>query len=71
MTTVIIDTRSKEAKKMVEFLKTTSFAKVIEDKVPNDETVRAMNEVAEGKVNDYKSAKDLMAKLKKDSGVQN
>jgi hypothetical protein len=70
MTTVIIDTRSKEAKKMVEFLKTTSFAKVIEDKEPNDETVQAMNEVAEGKVNSYKSAKDLMAKLKKNSGVQ-
>lgn len=70
MTTVIIDTRSKEAKKMVEFLKTTSFAKVIEDKKPNDETIQAMNEVAEGKLNSYKSAKDLMTKLKKASGVQ-
>ena len=70
MTTVIIDTRSKEAKKMVEFLKTASFAKVIEDKDPNDETIQAMNEVAEGKVNSYKSTKDLMASLKKASGVQ-
>ena len=69
MTTVIIDTRSREAKKMVEFLKTTRFAKVIEEKVPNDETVQAMNEVAEGKVKSYKSAKDLMASLKKASGV--
>ena len=70
MTTVIIDTHSKEAKKMVEFLKTTRFAKVIEENEPNEETIMAMNEVAEGKVNSYKSAKDLMAKIKKDSGVQ-
>ena len=69
MATVIIDTRSKEAKKMVEFLKTTRFAKVIEENEPNEETIQAMNEVAEGNVNSYKSAKDLMAKFKKTSGV--
>jgi hypothetical protein len=31
MTTVIIDTRSTEAKKILEFLKTTKYSRVIED----------------------------------------
>ena len=70
MATVIIDTRSKEAKKMLEFLKTMRFARVIEDKVPNDETLQAMDEVAEGNVTSYKSVKDLMKSVKKASGVQ-
>lgn len=40
MTTVIIDTRSTEAKKILEFLKTTRYAKVIEDK---NETIDIIN----------------------------
>jgi Mg/Co/Ni transporter MgtE len=68
MATVIIDTRSKEAKKMLEFLKTTRYAKVL-DEIPNDETEQAIHEVEEGKVNSYASAKELMASLKKKAGV--
>ncbi len=69
MTTVIIDTRTKEAKKIVEFLKTTRYAKVLEENVPNEETIQAMNEVAEGKVNTYRSAKEMMESLKKVANV--
>jgi hypothetical protein len=69
MTTVIIDTRTKEAKKIVEFLKTTRYAKVLEENVPNEETIQAMNEVAEGKVNTYRSAKEMMESLKKAANV--
>ena len=69
MTTVIIDTRSKEAKKMVEFLKSTRYAKVLKEKEPNEETLMAMNEVKEGKVNTYKSGKEMMASLKKAANV--
>jgi hypothetical protein len=69
MTTIIINTRSNEAKKMVEFLKTTRYANVLEEKVPNDETIQAMHDVALGKVKSYLSAKDLMSSLKKASGV--
>ena len=69
MTTVIIDTRSKEAKKMVEFLKSTRYAKVLKEKEPNEETLMAMNEVKEGKVKTYKSGKEMMASLKKAANV--
>lgn len=65
MATVIIDTQSDEAKKMLEFLKTTRYAKVVDEKMLNEETLEAMNEVEEGKVNSYSSAKELMAELKK------
>ena len=70
MTTVIIDTRTKEAKKMVEFLRTTRYAKVLMEKEPNEETLQAMNEVKEGNVNTYKSAKEMIASLKKKADVQ-
>jgi hypothetical protein len=69
MTTVIIDTRTAEAKKMVELLKTTRYAKVIEENEPNDETLEAIDAVAEGNVNSYSSAKELIALLKKKAGV--
>ena len=69
MTTVIINTRSTEAKKMVEFLKTTKYAKVVEEKMPNKETLNAMHDVETGKVNSYTSAKKLMESLKKKAGV--
>lgn len=63
MTTIVLDTRTKEAKKMVEFLKATKYAKVVEDKIPNDETLQAMKEVVEGKVKSYASAKELLSSL--------
>jgi hypothetical protein len=69
MATVIIDTRTTEAKKMLEFLKATRYARVIEDNRPNNETLSAMQEVEEGKVNSYGSAKEMMASLKKKAGV--
>ena len=64
MATVILDTRTTEAKKMLEFLKATRYATVIEENVPNDETLSAMNEVESGHVKTYKSAKEMMADLK-------
>jgi hypothetical protein len=69
MTTIVIDTRSSEAKKMVEFLRSTKYAKIVEDKTPNEETLEAINEVQEGNLNSYKSAKDLISSLKKKASV--
>jgi hypothetical protein len=37
MTTVIIDTRSKEAKRLVDYLKTVKYVKVIDDNVNEGE----------------------------------
>ena len=69
MTTVIIDTRSAEAKKMLEFLKSTRYAKVIEEEKVNDETISAINDIENDKVNSYNSVNDLMSSLKKKAGV--
>jgi hypothetical protein len=69
MTTIIIDTRSEEAKKMVEFLKSTRYARVVEENIPNEETLEAIQAVEEGKVKSYSSAKELMSSLKKKAGV--
>jgi hypothetical protein len=65
MTTIILDTRSKEAKKMLEFLKSTRYAKVIEDEEVNNETLSAINDIENGNVNSYNSVNDLMVSLKK------
>ena len=69
MATVILDTRSTEAKKMLEFLKATRYARVIEENIPNDETIMSINEVETGKVKSYGSAKEMMSTLKKKAGV--
>ena len=42
MATVILDTRSPEAKKMLEYLKTTHYARVVEENIPNEETQLAI-----------------------------
>ena len=69
MTTVIFDTRSKEAQKMLEFLKTTRYARIIEKKTPNAETLEAMKDVDSGKVKSYTSVQEMMSALKKSAGV--
>jgi ABC-type tungstate transport system permease subunit len=69
MTTIILDTRSTEAKKMVEFLKSTRYAKVIEEDKVNNETLSAISDIEKGKVNSYNSVNDLMLSLKKKASV--
>ena len=69
MATVIINTRSVEAKKMLEFLKSTRYAKVIEEEKVNDETISAIYDIENGKVNSYNSVTELMTSLKKKAGV--
>jgi len=69
MTTIILDTRSVEAKKMLEFLKSTKYAKVIEEEKVNNETLSAINDVENGKVNSYNSVNELISSLKNKSGV--
>lgn len=63
MAIVIINTRSAEAKKMLEYLKSTRYAKVIEEEKFNDETISAINDIENGKVNSYNSINDLLSSL--------
>jgi len=69
MTTVVIDTKSKEAKQMVELLKSTKYAKIIDNKVPNKETIKAMEDIQNGKLKSYNSVDEMMAFLKEKTGV--
>ena len=69
MATIILNTRSTEAKKMLEFLKSTRYAKVIEEKEVNDETISAMNDIENGELNSYDSANHLISSLKKKASV--
>jgi len=62
MTTLIIDNSSREAKKMIEFLKTQSYVKVIEKK-PNKTTQKAIEDALMGKVTRTNDVADLMQKL--------
>jgi hypothetical protein len=69
MTTIIINTRSIEARKMVEFLKTTRYSRVIEENTPNEETIKSIQDIEAGNVNSYKSAHELMENLKDSADV--
>lgn len=63
MTYFSIDTKSKQAKKMVELLETLPFVKILDD--PNATTKQAMDEARKGKVTKHKSAKDMIDSLNK------
>jgi hypothetical protein len=69
MTTIIIDTKSEEAKKMVELLKSTKYAKVIDNQIPNKETLRAIEDTKTGKLKSYNSVSEMMSMLKEKAGV--
>jgi hypothetical protein len=65
MATIIIDEKSTGAKKMVEYLKTQRYAKVVEESkhvtdIPNADTIKAMKEAKSGKVNSYRNSEKLI-----------
>jgi len=64
MTTIIIDTKTEEAKKMVELLKSTRYAKIIDPLFPNKETIKAVEDAKNGKVKSYTSIAEMMSVLK-------
>lgn len=63
MKTIIINDRSTGAKKMIEFLKTQSYATIIEE-TPSTSLLKSINEAKSGKVIRTKDASDLLEKLK-------
>jgi len=69
MATIILNTRSAEARKMLEFLKSTRYAKVIDEENFNEETKSAINDIEIGRVNSYDSVNDLVLSLKKKAHV--
>ncbi len=64
MTTIVIKNNSKAARLMIDYLKTQSYAKVIENDEPNDETKKAIAEARAGKTTKFKDFNDYLAKTK-------
>ena len=77
MTTITINERTASAKKMLEFLKTQPYVKIIDNdlqrenrtqskhqKVPNLKTKAAITEASKGGLKKYSSVASLMADLK-------
>jgi hypothetical protein len=60
-----INENTEKAKAFVQLAKTMEFVEVIEDDIPNRETIKAIEDAGTGKVNTYKTGKDLFKKLDK------
>ena len=70
MTTVIINDRTAKGKSLIQLLKKfegENFIYFGED--PNKDTIEAINEAREGKLNSYQSSKELFASLKSKANV--
>ncbi len=65
MTTIVIDDKTIDAKKMVEFLKTQPYAKFIDDKTPNATLQKSIDEAETGKVIREPNVNELLGRLKK------
>lgn len=65
MATLVIDEKSTGAKKMLEFLKTQPYVKIIEERTPSAGLVKSINEAKTGKVKTAKSGSELLEMLKK------
>lgn len=65
MTTIVIDDKTIDAKKMVEYLKTQRYAKIIEEKIPNATLLKSIDEAETGKVIREPNVNELLARLKK------
>jgi len=65
MTTIVIDDKTIDAKKMVEYLKTQRYAKIIDEKTPNATLQKSIDEAETGKVIREPNANELLHRLKK------
>ncbi len=65
MITISIKENSKQAKNLIEYLKSLPFVIIHEDKKPNATTLKAIKEVEEGKVHKTKGKADFFNKLNK------
>lgn len=69
MTTIVIDEKTLGAKRMIEYLKTQRYAKIIEERTPSASLLKSMEEARTGKTNEYKSTEELFTKLRKKANV--
>lgn len=69
MTTIVINDRTTEAKKMIEYLKTQSYVTIIEERTPSASLIKSMEEAKTDKTTEYKSTEQLFSKLRKKANV--
>jgi hypothetical protein len=69
MTTIIINDRTTDAKKMIEYLKTQRYVTIVEEKTPSASLLKSMEEARAGKTTEYESTEQLFSKLKKKANV--
>jgi antitoxin component of RelBE/YafQ-DinJ toxin-antitoxin module len=62
-----IDPQTDVALKLIEFLKTQPFVTVVKE--PNEETIQAIEEARQGKLNEYNNSDELFEKLMKDAEI--
>ena len=63
MTTVIINEKTKEGERLLDFLRTQNYVTIPEN-IPSTSLIRSMNEAKTGKVIRGKNTHDLLSKLK-------
>ena len=63
MTYIRINTKSKQAKKIVELIETMPFAEILQE--PNFTTKKAMEDAKKGKSRKHNSASDLISSFNK------
>ena len=69
MTTIIINDKTTDAKRMVEFLKTQRYAKIIDERTPGASLLKSMEEANTGKTKEMKNTEDYFKKLRKRANV--
>lgn len=69
MTTIIINDKTTDAKKMIEFLKTQRYVTIVDEKTPSASLLKSMEEARTGKTTEYKSTEELFSKLKEKANV--
>lgn len=64
MVTFIVKENTKQAKLMIEYLKSLPYVEIVENKkIPNKTTLKALQEAEKGNLKRFKNVKDLMKDL--------
>ena len=69
MITIIIDEKTIGAKKMVEYLKTQRYAKIIDERTPNAALLKSMEEARTGKTKEMGNIDDYFNGLRERANV--
>ena len=69
MTTIIIDDKSIGAKKMIEYLRTLPYIKIVEDREPGPSLRKSMEEARTGKTKEIKDTAEYFKKIRKSTNV--